>query len=460
MATKGNSGERTFEWSDPSVIVGGIAVVVGAFWIAWYAGHKQIAMIYVYLRYVELWPLWALGHVTRWPGVASVDDWMQRACHPDGIFSLCHRDFSTVTYGEIANSSTLINGLLFVVLLWQAVKVVRHLLKVHPDNRFTRKHTIQSFVAENKVLYPHLRMFSALDLISEPLDHPVFGMSQTSRQFAFENGLIAGWQAEADGTFTPTLDREKTTLQMRQQLGKLWTRSTDLSIPEAIILAIALPRVAATDANMDDKAYKAAMAESDAMIKWAWSQFVPPVGGNKSSKKGSVPADPYAWLQPEIDPAEPRRVIQKWIGHPNNTAIIQKHAYVQTVLFRLMLETQRLGVLPPAEMRWMRFYNRPLWYVLENYGRSTGFAEGVAVMGHYLYEIKQGEAIVDPQLDKVVNGLEAAMTAFRYDKKDVERYEAGQKARAAREASQSGRAAAEATAAQAAPRHQRAANSG
>jgi intracellular multiplication protein IcmP len=422
--------------------MGVAAFIALSLWLAWYFGHTQIAMVYVYIRYVELWPLWAIGHVTGLPVLSSVDEWMQRVCRPDGIVSLCHRNFATVPYSDIANSSAIVNGALLIVLIWQTVKAIRYLLKVHPAFRFTRKHDIKSFVKENKSLYPHLRMFSELDLIDQPLDHPVFGMSQTSRQFAFENGLIVGWQAEADGTFTPTLDREKTTLLMRQQLGKLWTKSTDLTTPEAIILAIALPRVAATDANMDDKQYKAAMAESDAMIKWAWSQFVPPTGDSnkKKSKKDQAPADPYAWLRPDIDPTEPRRVIQKWIGHANNTAIIQKHAYVQTVLFRLMLETQRLGVLPPAEMRWMRFYNRPLWYVLENYGRSTGFAEGVAVMGHYLYEMKQGEAIVDPQLDKVVNGIESAMTAFRYDKKDVERYEAKQIARAAREMAQEAKA--------------------
>jgi intracellular multiplication protein IcmP len=446
MVAKGNPGERTFNWSDPPIIVGGAVVVILGFWLAWYLGHTQISMVYVYIRYVELWPVWVLGHVTGLPGLASVDEWMQRVCRPDGIFSLCHRNFATVPYSEIANSSAIVNGVLFIVLIWQTVKAIRYLLKVHPGFRFTRKHTIQSFVEENKALYPHLRVFSALDLISQPLDHPIFGMSQTSRQFAFENGLIVGWQAEADGTFTPTLDREKTTLLMRQQLGKLWTKSTDLSTPEAIVLAIALPRVAATDATMDDKQYKAAMAESDAMIKWAWSQFVPPSDGVKKKKgKGKqdqAPADPYAWLRPDIDSTEPRRVIQKWIGHPNNAAIIQKHAYVQTVLFRLMHETQRLGVLPPAEMRWMRFYNRRLWYVLENYGRSTGFAEGVAVMGHYLYEMKQGEAIVDPQLDKVVNGIESAMTAFRYEKKDVERYEAKQMAKAAQERAQEAKAVA------------------
>ncbi len=322
MAAKGgNAGERTFNWSDPPILMGGIALVVVFVWMAWYFGHAQISMAYVYIRYVELWPLWVLGRVTGWPWFADVNAWMQRECHPTGILSLCHRDFSTMPYSALASSSLIVNGVLFVVLIWRVVKMIRHLSKWHPDNRFSRKHTIKTFVEENKALYPHLRMFSALDLISQPLDHPIFGMSQTSRQFAFENGLIAGWQAEADGTFTPTLDREKTTLLMRRQLGKLWTRSTDLSIPESIILAIALPRVAATDATMDDKQYKAAMGDCDAMIKWAWAQFVPPAGGAKKGRKAKELADPYAWLRPDIDPSEPRRVIQKWIGHPANAAI-------------------------------------------------------------------------------------------------------------------------------------------
>lgn len=425
-ARGGNSGERTFEFSDPEFIAGAIAVVVALIWAAWYFGHAALSTVYVYFRYIELWPVWAGGQLTGLPGLTSINDWMGRICNPTGIFGGCQRDMATVQWDELSDSSMYVNAVILPVLIWKTVQMVRYLLKRHPAFRFTKAHNIKSFVEENMRLYPHLRMFAALDLIDQPLDHPLFGMSQTSRQFVFENGLIAGWQEENDGSLTPTLDRDKTLQLLHVQLGKLWTKSTDLSVPETMIAAIAFPKVAATDSAMSDAEYKAAVADTDRMLEWCWAQFVPPAEQKKAKGKAAKepPSDPYAWLRPDIDLTEPRRIIQKYIAHPLVRDVINKHAFNSTVIFRAFLVTQRLGVLQPAEMRWMRFFCRPVWYLLENYGRNTGFAEASAVMGHYLYEIKQGSAIVEPQLDKVVNGIESAMTAFRYEAKDKAQYEA------------------------------------
>lgn len=60
-----------------------------------------------------------------------------------------------------------------------SVRMFLRINKTHPKLRFTRTHNIKSYVQENKAQYPHLRMFAELDLIAQPLDHPVFGMSQT-----------------------------------------------------------------------------------------------------------------------------------------------------------------------------------------------------------------------------------------------------------------------------------------
>ena len=91
----------------------------------------------------------------------------------------------------------------------------------------------------------------------------------------------------------------------------------------------------------------------------------------------------------------------------------------------MFISARSLGVLPPADMRWMRFYDRTLWYVLQNFGRQGAYAEGGAVHVHYLYEIKSGEPLVEPQLDKAISALEAALTAFKYRPADREAYRKG-----------------------------------
>lgn len=60
---------------------------------------------------------------------------------------------------------------------------------------------------------------------------------------------------------------------MRRQLGQHWTRVGNLSAAETLLVAIALPRVVATDTSLDDEAFKAAMADSDYMVAWCWDQF-------------------------------------------------------------------------------------------------------------------------------------------------------------------------------------------
>ncbi|GAI44409.1 unnamed protein product, partial [marine sediment metagenome] len=252
---------------------------------------EKISAAYTYIRYVELWLPSVLGDFADIPGISSINEWVGRMCAPDGIVGACQRDFSNVAWGEITSSSLFMNGFLLVLMVVLSVRMFLRINKTHPKLRFTRTHNIKSYVQENKAQYPHLRMFAELDLIAQPLDHPVFGMSQTSRQFAYEHLLISGWQAQSDRSWAPTLDREKATEVMRRQLGQHWTRVGNLSAAETLLVAIALPRVVATDTSLDDEAFKAAMADSDYMVAWCWDQFKAP---SAKGGKGAGAADPYA----------------------------------------------------------------------------------------------------------------------------------------------------------------------
>lgn len=415
-------GEKTFSFSDPGVLMGMFGAIYIMCWAAWYFAHQQISMVYMYIRYAQLWLIHALGSIIGGlPGVSTVHNWVQKMCQPDGLISVCHRDFSTIKWRDISDSSVAINIASLLILILISLRLFSKANRTHPKLNYTKNHNIKSFVKESKELYPHLRMFSQIDLISEPLDHPVFGMSLTSRQFAYKYRLISGWKDMGDGSWTPTLDRDKATRIFRLQLGKHWTKSTDLSPGETLLVAIAMPRVAATDPTLNDEQFKSAMSDSEDLLNWCWDQFVPPSQPLKKTKDGS--GDPYSWLKPEIDLAKPRKIIRDHIEHPNVKAILDHHAFNRTVIFGLIMQARRLGVLQPAEMRWMRFFDRELWYVLQTIGRQGGFPEGSAVLSHFLYEAKSATALAEPQLDKCVNGLDLAMTTFKFLLADKTRYE-------------------------------------
>ena len=416
---------------DFTMILALLAGSVIAIFIAWLAFHTELSMAYTYVRRVELWWLDMIG-ATGLPGAAAVSKWFAKGCAASGLLERCTRDFSTMSWREITNLAFYVNVILLPFIMLFAFKIFANIQSKHPNNRFSKTFNVDSFVREKKPLYRHLRMFDALDLIEAPLDHPVLGMSQTSRQFVYHHRLIVdngepgdGWIEEADGSVTPVLDRAKAERVLREQLGSVWTGVANLTPAETLLLAIAIPRVAATDGSLDDAAFKACLAESNEMVNWCWDQFKPPPKDSDKADKAGIATDPLAWLQPQIDLTVPRTVIARHIESKPMQAILGKHAYVRTILFAMFTAARSLGVLPPADMRWMRFFDRTLWYVLQNFGRQGAYVEGSAVHVHYLYEIKSNNPLIEPQLDKAITALDMALTAFRYRPSDRDAYRAG-----------------------------------
>lgn len=384
-------------------------------WALWHFFHTQIAAAYVYVRYAQVFIFNALGSLLQiWP-LTLLTSWVDTMCAPESIISLCHRDFSTVTKDELSSSAFGFNVFNLAMLVVFNVWLYAKLEKTHPYLKFRKKHNMESFIKENLGVYPHLNMVKALDMLSKPLDDPKYGMSMTSQQFVFNHRLILDWKEEEDGLL-PMLDLKATTEVFRRQLGAPWVDLDHLTTSQLVLFAIAMPRVAATDSSMSDADFKRAMKDSSDLIAWCWSLFRKPEG--QGAKDDS-------WLRPEIDREHLLAVARRYEKHATVAAVMSRHAYANTMLFGLYTQARRLGVLPANEMRWLRFYDRPLWYLLETIGRQAAFAEAAGVHSHALYEWKCAEPLMEPQLDKAVAALITAVTAFKYLPGDRDRYLAG-----------------------------------
>lgn len=429
MRAKGAPRDSGRNESDGFVILAVLMVaVVMAPPFIWKYLHTEIATFYGYVRYAQLWIFQAFAdffHLHDAPGFAQIGAWVRTFCAPADTFSLCQRDFTEVSWASIADSTQVINIALFVVLAAVCLRYLTHVYRTHPSIRFNKIHTLASFIRENQPLYPHLRVFSKLNLIDKPLDDPIWGMSLTSRQFAQKHQLVEGWSEEEPikdqngvfvQTYRPSINRTKAAKVFALQLGERWVSDGNalerLSVAETLLMAIAIPRVAATDTGMSDKAFDVAMRTSREVIAWCWGLFEP---------KGP---DDTGWMHPEVDLAYPRAVIGKYITHPAVKPILARHAYCRTVIIALFVQARRLGVLAPCEMRWLRFFDRELWYVLQNIGRQAAFAEGSTAFALYLLELRTGEAAATPYYDHAIDGLDAAISAFRFTEKDTKSFNA------------------------------------
>lgn len=84
-----------------------------------------------------------------------------------------------------------------------------------------------------------------------------------------------------------------------------------------------------------------------------------------------------------------------------------KHAYVNTALFRLLTWARdNGGVLASAEFRWLKPIDRTLWYVLNNCGRRAFHTEGAGAISHFFSENILRQPLAEPHIDQAVDGLE------------------------------------------------------
>ena len=253
------------------------------------------------------------------------------------------------------------------------------------------------------------------------------------------------------------------------------THLATLPVSELMLLACSIPRVAATDERSSQSYYEQAVSASEKMVNWCWKQFkyVPKEQALKdaASKKGKgskltaeeKEAAEMAWLYPVFDDNEetapeegkptkgkskskkqekPKTnkkqplydAVLDYIAASEVRKLIALNAYTRTLIFSLFEQSRRLGVFQPAEFRWLRFFDRPLWYIVDNIGRKAPFAEGGGVMAHWLFERAARKPIVKPQVWGAIDALQVAVESYKYTEEECQKYSEEQDAKASQEA--------------------------
>ena len=121
------------------------------------------------------------------------------------------------------------------------------------------------------------------------------------------------------------------------------------------------------------------------------------------------------WLtEPEIDLPIFEKVISTYSTSDEVKSILYTHAYTTTVIYEMLIQARRLGVLQPAEMRWLRFFDRPMWYFINSVGRRSPFPEAAGIHSHFLAEKTAGESYVQPMVTPAVNALSDQIQKYKY----------------------------------------------
>jgi intracellular multiplication protein IcmP len=435
MATKSSRHQAQGQNSAGPVpiVVGGVLffILMAIFWSRY---HTELATAYAWIRIIEFGPFvmlntWAsagvglglliFGAVTLYRhgrtgkyGLMSAiaGALILMAYCVGGIFEswfvfFLHSNKSLIEFDHLLDSGLAANILLLLVVvvpfsIWMARK--SQLTNPMNEWNFARKkdYDLDSFTDRLGFFHRHLQVFRKLDLSTKSIDTGKFRMAETEKQVAIKYKLL---DKGKPGEFV--LNQDRAAAYFRGTLGKPWKTFTDLTQSELAVIAALLPRIAATDLEMSDDDFKEALETSSSLLDGYWVDAASTLDENTAKMKLNLEAAVAS--------------VKKYGKHKIVRKYLKKHAYVYTMIYGMLIESRRLGVLEPAQFRWLRVVNRRLWLVVNNAGRGGAFAEVGGVVSHYKTELRRTKGVERPQINAAIKGLREAVDGFKFSEEEL-----------------------------------------
>ena len=458
-------GTSNLEQDEHVVLLVIAAVFIFAF-LVWARFGVQITGLFVFVRNLWNYPLW---HLYVWLVQNTNSDypnlrWMISStvelCHPRDLYNIwdCANNFQNVKFKQLSNSSVAFNIVFGLISVGLGMKAHMRISEQHPANKYRRKFNVKQFMVEQIPNQPHLGLYSKFDYSAFDNNSGWLMGLQTSKEYCMSNDLFGRPKGRTVVVINkgvvqsqtnnidkiPTIRKEPLIAELKYQLGSLWIDLDHITPLEAILLAMYLPKACCLDNTMPDEEFYAIEKERASFENELWDIAIDEIL-NKDEKGNNIPDGQFNTLDDEGNfrgfnwdvsdkdklpnlnafPIEDykRIYIKKYLNYKIAKEIFSKHAYTRSIIFSVVLHARKLGVLAPCQMRWIRFYDRSMWALLQSIGRPSFFCENMAAMSHYQAECVLGEKIYQPQFEVAISGLEAQILTYEFDKEFIDKLE-------------------------------------
>lgn len=400
---------------------------------------------FFWLSYAGLFFFIAAMEMTTGFGGSFLTKHVSLLCNPStvglgSIFSCQNgaKEVASVGTANLVLWSFLPNLIIAWPLFYMLVSGFFRVSTEHPFARTRKTHNIDSLIKEQKVQFPHLLFYDVVNPINLPNTEGKMRMMDGSRRYCFDNDLVANFTIRPDladsssfgkqfgetpvapelsyydfkkQDLVPVLDADRFEQLMNQQLGEPWAGVENLEPAETIMLAIALPRACSLDESMSTAEAKRLKKAGEKRMKEVWEWAAKDINSSESEYDEGLGSFPKL--------EEYREVVFAWLDHEISQQILKEHAYVRTVLYRVLEDAKKLGVMQPSSVRWLKYYNREVWSVVQNVSRPSSFAENIATVAHYKEERREGIAINRPMFQSAYNGLVERVREFKYEEEAI-----------------------------------------
>ncbi len=347
---KQNDSSSDIMWLMFAVIA--ILLIIGWIW------GKQLAFGYLYIKLIQLKIINFIFETAKFTEYIKIiettplNEWTMK-----GIMTVG----GSVGY--------VVNVPLALIMGW----VTHKIWSQNPLQKFKRILNMNSLKESEQRIWPYIAPVVHVNLIKESFSEGPYAMALKPYPFAVKYNLLT------EEKNVNSLDTKKAEKLFISQLGKPYFSFDKLKKHEKALLCI----MAANGCG--DKA--GAMAAINAIAKSSASRNDP--------KK-----------MPDFSAAQP---LYKYIDDPRVKEVIEKHAYVFTVMAQMLEFARGTGVFPSSYFVWLKTRDRVLWYTLNCVGRQVPFVEIAGIFGHWRAEQLAKQKLDMPFVEKAVEGLQIAL---------------------------------------------------
>jgi intracellular multiplication protein IcmP len=349
-------------------------IVVGLFvagFLIWYLLKAYLVEGFFYVKLAEIWFLSIfVGGLNATVGTIHY-----------GLASPADVPFDSL----VAVANKVGDYMLFPVLLILIVLAVLLYFRSAAVN-FHHVYDMKSLAKAELPLWPQLTPVIDKNLVEQHIEQGAWAMSLTPMQFAKKNELLKEnmpvfeeGQLRKKAKITVSVIKEKAGQAFAMQLGPLWSGVEYLNPHTKALFAAFCARACGHAAQSREFLGSLARSSGEGKLDFSGTEELLKYASDKKVK-----------------------------------IVIDRHAYVSTVMASILEFARTDGVLASADFLWLKPVDRRLWFLLNSIGRQTSPSEVGGPFAHWLAERELGRPIKTPMIEQAIIGLEEAIKEVIY----------------------------------------------
>jgi len=259
--------------------------------------------------------------------------------------------------------------------------------------------SVDMLLEQEAKIWPSIKiMINEHPELEANLDSGKWAMSKRTEQFVKDFNLIDHFTDENDEQYF-SLNEERTFKVLNKQMGKPWSGVDHLTKVERQMFAVIAPKILR---NTDET-----------------KNLISALATYYSSEKKTIFNYWSFFMHKRKTDKLIEQTVKKYSGKEEIKKITDKHFFKKTV-FAALLETARTdGVLANSEFLWLKIKDRELWYMLNNVGRKSCFAECCAPWAHLLAEKSLDRKIANPMIANAIIAIDQDLFDTHYEYKRI-----------------------------------------